>query len=691
MSTCKFPIQQFGFVLSTSLLIAEFSAQAAGQSVWQKMKQQVLQQQCQQGNQKVCQTLAQANQKQSQQAPQTPPSGEQPGQQSPGSGRPQQSNDNRVESGLIRPPAGTKIEETVMAPVAPGAKFFVSPHGVHVATFEDSGSRAVIYYDGVAGPKSDEILGGDSNLPTMVQVVFRPDGKRYAYCGHLGDEFVVVVDGKELTRSSESNLGKFNGGSCALGFTSNSKHVYYTSYVVKSSMTGGSYYRFVFDGQSAPLSSPTGGQISPVFSPDGNHYAYVATDPADQHKWGLVIDGKLASYRGGAPQWSADSQHLYTVLVTSVPGHGQVAEAMLDGKTFMRADRIELHVAPVGNMVVAEVNAASNTPQPLRFLVVVGKKIPGTEIVHRRGANFDQVTISPDGKHYAARFTSAGGRQYVFVDGKRGQNYQFVDHIAFTADSSNQAYTAFTNGKPYLVIGDQESDACQPPAGEIGVTLAPLGARAGSICTLTGGAPTLYMDGKTLPLPAGATAADNLHFSPDGQHYAYSAMYRDASRRLVIDGAAQMESNLAATNNNPGNQIVFSPDSRHIAMYSLAPKATGQYTSGMFLDGKYVQGSVAAPYFYRLEFTADSKHLVWAQPVAGRQGLSIVVDGKTVVEADAAMDAGSRQGWWDMSPDGSLSILAQDDNNLKRITITPSLESNLAAMGGGGALVARNR
>ena len=49
-----------------------------------------------------------------------------------------------------------------MAPLARRVRSsFVSPHGVHVATFENSGSRAVIYYDGVPGPKFDEILGGD--------------------------------------------------------------------------------------------------------------------------------------------------------------------------------------------------------------------------------------------------------------------------------------------------------------------------------------------------------------------------------------------------------------------------------------------------------------------------------------------------------------------------------------------------
>jgi hypothetical protein len=91
----------------------------------------------------------------------------------------------------------------------------------------------------------------------------------------------------------------------------------------------------------------------------------------------------------------------------------------------------------------------------------------------------------------------------------------------------------------------------------------------------------------------------------------------------------------------------------------------------------------------RVEFTADSKHIAWAQPVPGRNGFRIFVDGKAVAEGDAAMDTGRREGWWDMAPDGSLSVLAQDDNNLKRITITPSPETSLAPLGRGGTVLAK--
>jgi hypothetical protein len=151
-------IHQFALALPLCLLLFASASGLYAQSVWQKMKQNVLQQQCQQGLQKACQALAQLNQKQGQQPQQQ---GQQPGQPTPPMPGPerQQTAQSDDQSGAIHPPHGTRVEETVMAPLAPGAKFFVSPHGVHVATSENSGSRVVIYYDGVPGPKFDEIIG----------------------------------------------------------------------------------------------------------------------------------------------------------------------------------------------------------------------------------------------------------------------------------------------------------------------------------------------------------------------------------------------------------------------------------------------------------------------------------------------------------------------------------------------------
>jgi len=693
--------QKFALALPVCVVILGICSDASAQSVWQKMKQNVLQQQCQQGLKKACQALAELNQKIGQQPQQGQQGSQQQGQQ-PGQPTPpmqgHQEADHGNESGPIHAPHGTKVEETVLAPLSNGAKFFISPHGVHVATWENSGSRAVVYYDGVPGPKFDEILGGQINSSAEAKVVFSPDGKRYAYCGRLGNELVVMMDGKEFMRSSESQEGRFDGSSCGLGFTSNSQHVFLIQNVSTSTMRGGSFTRFFFDGKQAALPSASGvqasgeqGGIHLLLSPDGNHYAYVAIDPMDEQKWELMVDGKVAPYRGGPVQWSADSQHLYTTI--QHPGATGYTEAMLDGKPFMRADHLRLFVAPAGSMTVAIVDAAIPSPSPVQFLVVDGKKVPGTEIVHLRGAQIDEVAFSPDGKHYAARFTTTQNHQYLVVDGKRAQEYQNVDHIVFTSEPSKVTYTAFSNGKPYSIIGDEESDTCSgasssPVIDTHGALMTSAsGGRAGAICSLNGGTPSIFLNGKTLPLATGVLGGSDLRFSPNGQHYAYGAQLPGGAQRLVIDGAVQMNSNLG-TPSMQRYHYVFSPDSQHIAVDSAPPTDTGVFSSGLFLDGKYIP-VVANSGMKRLEFTADSKHIIWAQGVPSRDALRIFVDGKVVADADTAVSANSKEAWWDMAPDGSLSVLVQDEHNLKRITITPSPETNLATMGSGGAMVAQ--
>lgn len=580
-------------------------------------------------------------------------------------------------AGRLVPPPGTKIDVQTLSPMQQGAKFFVSPHGVHVATYETSGSRAVIYYDGTEGPPFDQILGGNG-ADNQPGVVFSPDGKRYAYCGRTADQFVVMVDGHELARSSESQQGKLDAASCRIGFTSNSRHVYYTT-SAGDPTTSRHYVRFVFDGHSAPLSGSY--TVDPIFSPDGDHYAMIVTDPANRNKWGLVIDGKLAPYLGGDPQWSADSRHLYTLRrIRLAGGRCCGVEALRDGKPFLRGDDIALHIPPAGDRVVALVTKSVSVRTAVQFLVIGGRKVPASQVVVNQG-RIDHIVFSPDGRHYAARLTNPDNRQYVLVDGRRRREYQSVDNIGFTADSSTVVYTAFTNGKGFVVYGDRESNPCTTIA--VGaaentgapIAFAPVGRGAASICGGTEQA--LFLDGKMVAL-AGRGASD-LSFSSNGKHYAYVGPDRNRVWRLFLDNVAQPASHLGQSDTTGGDQYAFSPNGRHIAIFSWTSPSNPSYVRGVFVDGKFLPVA-QIPYFYRLGFTADSRHLAWAQPVPGGNRYRVYIDGRPVLDADSAIAGNSPIRWWDMASDGSLSVLAQTDKSLVRIRITPSPNTSLATL-----------
>jgi WD40 repeat protein len=657
-------------VLSSSRLIAQSQNPVdAIKDVWKKAKDQ----------QKAGNT--------GQPAPGQPAAGQPPGAAQPANAPQARGGAQVNDTGPFTPPPGTKIEPTVMAPVQQGAPFTISPHGIHVATLSHSGSRQVIIYDGVVGPKFDQIFGGGT---PSAGVVFSPDGNHYAYCGQSGNQYVVMVDGKELVRSTEGRNGVVDWESCKeLNFTPNSKHVFYTS-LVKLGV------RFVFDGKPGPIG--VGGIQSPAFSPDGNHLAYLWSDPNTRPpRSQLFIDDQPAPYNAGDPQWSADSQHLYTKRIVSLPNASAI-EVLLDGKPIMRAEWAMLYIPPVGNMVIAHVKRGVGRTPSTEFLVIGGKEVPGSENINVSGGIRD-VKFSPDGKHYSAVYHDAAGLSWVFSDGKKGQTYGGVGAFnttssevtknygstAFTADSSTLVYMGSMAGNArqnFIVYGGQESDEV------LGVSDSLFSSVKNHFLTADSGVVTL--DGKILHLPRQAPQAigvDQLGFSPDGEHYAFRMQAREGPA-MVVDGVVQQTgyapagSGFMSANNKP---YVFSPDSKHIAYFCRSGNpAANPNDVYLCLDNKAV---LLGPHdSVNLTFSADSNHLLWIRN-EGRAKYRVYVDGKPVAEGFLAVGSGVGGGLgkesWQLGPDGNLLVLMYDDTSLKRVSITPSPNTSIASLFGG--------
>jgi len=594
------------------------------------------------------------------------------------------------ETGPFTPPPGTKIDEALMAPVEQGSGFAVSPHGVHVATLSHSGSRPVMIYDGVPGPKFDQIFTQGQALTGMAGVIFSPDGNRWAYCGAQGNEWVVMVDGKELARGPGPANGQMGVGYCMmLGFSPNSKHVYYLQVGDLSNVSSPS--RFVWDGKPSPYGADTDLR-GYAFSPDGDHVAYIWNDPTprSQHSQ-LVIDQQPAPYLAGSMQWSADSQHLFTKRVgVRDPGsrNGSVQEVLLDGKPIMRADNVTLYIPPVGNMVVAKVQKVG-TPNTT-FLVVNGRPVPGSETI----GSISDVIFSPDGKHFGAIYSN-GGRQVAFIDGKKGLDYTRVDSvntngigklIVFTSDSAHSAYLGFNanaNGQ-FLVYDGNE--ALQMING-IDTELSPVG---GHMATVGSGQITL--DGKALNLPdvpnPRAAQSSSLSFSPDGNHFAFVMMQR-GNPSFYVDGVQQPNyTPTGSTGNVNTRPYVWSPDGKHIAYFCRPSNPAAGDDVYLCLDNKAVR--IGAPAAYaNLLFTGDSNHLVWSRGM-GQSIYRIFVDGKAVAEGYAP-SVGFAKETWQIGPDGNLLVLLQDQTKMKRLSITPSPSMNLATLFGGQTTIASGK
>jgi hypothetical protein len=563
-------------------------------------------------------------------------------------------------------PGAAKIEQVLLSTPQPGAGFAVSPVGVHMATVTHSGSRMVVIYDNVEGPKFDEIYGQDMSLTGLV---FSPDGTRWAYCGRQGSEFVVMVDGKEYYRSAETNMmGTVGASSCGhMAFTSNGKHFYFFSAAkVGTSWEG---VHVVWDGKADAINNNSDLRTF-AFSPDGNHIAYHWLEPTTRPTAAsdkLVVDGKVQPYFGGSPQWTPDSQHLLTSLRFSAPKtHVQY---MLDGKPFLTADEVRIFLPPTGPMWIGLVSKSEGAASS-RFLVMNGKVVPGSEVTGNGG--IQNITFSADGKHYAAQLT-ANQRSTVFADGKKGLEYdnlpaftsysgdtQTAQMFHFTSETGKVVYTGYSRtGDSYLVIGDQESNSIR---GMNGIEIAPAG---GHVLAL--GQSDVAYDGKLLQLAERGqplTAA----FSPDGSHYAV-AVQGPNGMLVYVDGTPAQAFRAAPMARN--GVLLFSPDSKHLAFFC---SAAGD--QGVCLDGKFLKATGGG--LRNLTFSADSNHLFWN--MWGGQITRIYADGKPVMDTATTAPSGFAKETWQVQGD-SLVVLGRDNTGYKRFSITPtgsSLQTMLA-------------
>ena len=596
--------------------------------------------------------------------------------------------------------AEVKVEEQVVGPVAQDVKYVVSPRGVHLASVARKGSRVIVIVDGVEGPKFDEIVtptsayvdprpqaeaqraamsGGRPFQPPMPgPVTFSKDGKRFAYVGRQGKEWVLMVDGKEALRvPSEGNM--------SLEFTGeDGKHLMFAR-----SVFGG--YELWVDGQKMPgiFSSGGGGTegtIDPLVTRDGARFAYAAQISRDKRT--VIVDGKDMGYVGDNLQFTADGQHLFSLV-----RQGAIVGLTVDGKLKMKSDGInQLVMAPVGNGFAAVLQRLN---PPGEFLVVNGKKVEGSDCTR-----ILKVVFSPDGKHFAAVCSVANNVNFVLIDGKKGQQYDGIwmpELLAYSADSSKVGYVAQSAGKFFVVINEDESDAFDSNAGFLFSRDGKRVASSGLQTTTAGQSWPVYIDGKAERFDKVDFAS--FIFTPDGTRYAYSTQ---SHASIYLDGKPAGLS---------GKKFAFTPDSKRFLVWGTQPSVDpksgvlAQFQQaakqGLFVDGQHVYGDFNNMNLRYRAFTPDGQHLFWMtmEPATGpnaKPGLMEAVtylDGKPLVRFDRIDGPGVAGIYsvanyqfqdppqaWDVGADGALTFLGPVGDVIKRFRITPSSDTSIATM-----------
>jgi hypothetical protein len=575
------------------------------------------------------------------------------------------------------PPADVKIDVVQLAPYSQGTGFYVSPHGTHVLTPSHSGSRVQMIYDGVAGPVFDSFAIGRGGV-----AAFSADGSHYGYCGVSGDQMSIIVDGKEVGTSNQLEVDHFD---CQVFFSPNSKHFYYITRA--GSDTSHVHARFVIDGKDE-LDFGDLDTSNLVFSPDGEHYAAVLYPYPPKPGMELVVDGKISSWPGGSPIWSADSEHLFTLALAQ---SGKIQILYRDGQQVMSASRVRLGVLPTKIGLTAP--PASDTPVAIAYntngdaggvireewyLAVNGKQVPGSLIQKTGGssgaAQIMNLIVNQDGKHYAAIYKGANSKEYLFSDGKRGRYYDSINAatVQFTSGTSQPIYVAANGGAQYLIVGDQETAVPNIEA----IIVSPVGDHVGTE-GFSG-----VIDGKPLNL-SGAnplnTQVNGFSFTPDGNHYGY-IVRTGGTLTLYVDGVPDTTHTWTLPGTDIKQQGGLWTAGSNIAYVCAptGPAAGNQF--GLCLNGKYAYFG-PRPLFANLTLTPDASHIFFFERT-GQGGFRLFLDGVPLVESFYMAPSGFPENTWEMEPDGRLQILAQDNTGIKRYTITPSSSTSVASLVG---------
>ncbi len=586
--------------------------------------------------------------------------------------------------------AEPKVEETVVGPGNEGGSYIVSQKSARVAHIAAKGTRLAVVVDGVEGPVIDELIGGSpiaasapNKAPSVYKaqhtwkgiagtpsaVLFSEDGKHYAYMARQGSDYIVIHDGKEIGRGPRLSLGLNQN---PIRMSPLGKYVTWGD--MKTEASRGSWRLFV-NGKVGPVA---GHQEFPiVFSPDESRYAYNAATVEDYKKSVLVVDGKVSSYNGYSPQFTADSK----LLITQAPGNA----VLIDGKP-LNAPGIQLEkifTSPVGSRYAVIIRKRNVNSEGVGTLYLDGKEISGTD-----GAV--DISFSPDGKRWALRCRNHEAKSFfMIIDGRKGNEYQTIaDKVYWTPDSSKVLYQISSGGRNFVVVNTEEFPV--QSIGSLSKSPFPMPAKGNRYAfTSVDGSNRNFLvvvDGKQVHPPNISPDGSSFEFSDDGSRYAYVArpVGRNEIIGLVVDGMLKNELAVSEfngtgwTNKQVNVHFRFSPDGKYLARMARKPDNTN---AGLYFNDRLAYAnSTGVSHF---AFSPDSKHAFWIgrekKPDGPGMAYVAYVDGHPAVKFNGDSFQ-STDGTWEVGADGVLTFVAVAGDAVKRYRITPAADMDIEKM-----------
>ena len=369
---------------------------------------------------------------------------------------------------------------------------FFSPDGTKVAYAVPKDGKWTIMVNGEGGKLYDDVMLFPFSNP------FSPNSKKLAYIAQKDGKFFVVINGEEGEKYERIEIW-------SLVFSPDSQKIAYVAnkngkqFLVVNGKEG-KYYDKILPYLTIEETKNHFAETlrTPVFSPDSQKIAYIAQR---EGKWFVIIDDKeYGPYNSvSGLSFSPDGQHI-TYLAYTEKGVTRI----IDGKETEIVGPIAF--GPDGK--IAYVTWKNNQ----QFIIINGveKEVKGNSPII-------ELVLSPDGKRIAYRTEN-----FIGIDGKEGNIYDWVGKPVFSPDSQRIAYVAKKGGKWFVAIDGKEE---------------------------------VYED--LLDPYSSTIVSDPIVFSPDSQKVAYRAK-RNNKMFIVVNGKEGKEYNYVYP-------PVFSPDGKYIA------------------------------------------------------------------------------------------------------------------------------
>jgi len=425
----------------------------------------------------------------------------------------------------------------------------------HVAFAAEQGDKVIVYVDGVPSKEYDDAWG----------VSFGPEGSQPVYAACQSNKWFVVSDGR----------------------------------------AGKSYDRVGYNKE---------GYWPFIFSPDGKRLAYVA---AESGKECIVVDGRAGSFYDkilpNTPGFSPNSKRLGYVA-----RRGGRAVVVMDSRELAEGDEVMNRdwgaqtagdwFSPNSKRIAFTIKRAGKS-----FVLVDGVESRAWDEVSSGfgygfpEGDFNGVRFSPDSKHFVYEARRADNWSIV-LDGSETVRGKYIGCLVFSPDSKRTAYVELLEGdKPddwnTRVVVDKV--AWKPFDGRVEKLLfSPDSKRP--ICVVGP-----RQEGKEFLVENGMAGEeydqiDLFHgfpvFSPNGKHCAYVAT-RGEGTYLVLDGH---ESRLGKDCSVVS--FTFSPDSKRWACFVETEGDDFVVVDGKRI-GSYGIGKVA--WDKQIVFSPDSRHIAF--------------------------------------------------------------------------------